>query len=205
MFKIDGDSVKTHKKGVEITENFFSSPGSILLGTEMVIPYIYKDIDNSAVVGIDSLFTIPDFRMSEKIFNILLSIRIKTLKNFLIQTRNTDEEVFEYIIKGNLLDFYRTEIKQRKEFGYPPVSTLIKITYRGKKPTAKKEMGKLSQILEKYKPSVYPTFTPGARGTYGINALIKIEKDKWIDKELLEILRSVPPSFTIKVDPGDLL
>ncbi len=205
IFKIDSDCVKTHKKALEISENFFSSPGSILIGTEMSLPYLYKDIDSGAVVGIDSLFTLPDFRMSEKVFNLLLSVRLKTIKKFLIQTRNTDEKIFEYVTKGNLLDFYRNEIQQRKKFGYPPFSILIKITYQGRKQTATKEMDKLSEILKKYEPSIYPSFTPGAKGGYSINALIKLSLEKWVDDELLGILRSLPPSFTVKVDPRDLL
>jgi len=205
IFQIDSDSVKTHKKGVDVIENFFSSPGSILLGTEMAIPYINKDLDSSAALGIDSLFTVPDFRMSEKIFNTLLTLRIKTLKNFLIQTRNPEENVFEYVTKGNLLDFYRNEIKQRKKFGYPPFSVLIKITYHGKKHVAIKEMEKLSDILRDYGPSIYPAFVPNARSVYSVNALIKLEGGKWVDENLLEILRALPPSFTVQVDPADLL
>lgn len=205
IFKIDGDSVKSHKKALEISKKFLSSPGSILLGTEMSIPYLHKDIDSSAVVGIDSLFTLPDFRMSEKIFNLLLSVRMKTIKKFLIQTRNTDEKIFEYVTKGNLLDFYRNEIKQRREFGYPPFSIFIKITYSGRKPTAIKEMDKLAEILKKYEPSIYPSFAPGVKGGYSINSLIKLSPEEWINDDLLRILRSLPPSFTIKVDPRDLL
>jgi primosomal protein N' (replication factor Y) len=205
IFKIDSDCVKTYKKGMTIALNFFSSPGSILLGTEMALPYLYKDIDGAAVVGIDSLFTVPDFRMNEKIFNTLLSLRGKTLAHLLIQTRNPNEKIFKHLVSGNLLDFYRNEIKQRKEFGYPPFSTLIKITCQGRKPTVTKEMDKLSEILKDYKPSIYPAFTPGARGAYTVNALLVLERSTWIDEKLLGILRSLPPSFIVRVDPGDLL
>ncbi len=205
IFKIDSDSVKTHKKALEISNKFFSSPGSVLIGTEMSIPYLNSNIDNSAVLGIDSLFTLPDFRMNEKIFNLLLSIRTKTIKKFLIQTRNTDEKILDYIIKGNLLDFYRNEIKKRRQFGYPPFSILIKITYNGKKITATKEMNKISDLLKKYNPNIYPSFTPKTKGIYSINALIKLPTEKWVDDELLKILYSLPPSFSIKIDPRDLL
>jgi len=205
IFKIDSDSIKTHKKGLAVADNFFSSPGSILLGTEMALSYLYKEIDSTAAVGIDSLFTLPDFRMSEKIFNTLLLLRIKTLKYFLIQTRNPDEKVFKHIVEGNLLDFYRQEIQQRKEFGYPPFSTFIKINYQGKKPAVKKEMEKLSELLEDYHPNVYPAFAPGTKGAYSMNILLKIKKGEWVDEKLLQILHSLPPSFTVKVDPGDLL
>ena len=205
IFRIDGDSTTTHKKKNATASNFFISPGSVLLGTEMVIPYLHKEIDNIAIVGIDSLFAIPDFRIKEKIFNILLALRAKTLKNFLIQTRNSEEKLFQYITRGNLLNFYRDELNQRKKFGYPPFSILIKITYRGQKITADKEMKKLSEILKDYEPSVYPAFTPGNKGIYSVNALLKIEREKWVDEKLLQILHSLPPAFTVKVDPGDLL
>lgn len=207
VFKIDSDSVKTHNKGLEIAHNFFSSPGSILIGTEMAISYLYKEVDSGIVVGVDSLFTVPDFRMNEKIFNMLLSLRIKTLSHFLIQTRNPDEKIFEYIKNGNLLDFYRNEIKQRKDFNYPPFSILIKITYQGRKPTAIKEMNKLSTILQNngYLPNVYQSFSPGIKGAYSINALLKLKRGSWTDNNLLAILRSIPPSFVVRVDPTDLL
>ena len=207
IFKIDSDSIKTHKKGMEIAQNFFSSPGSILIGTEMAISYLYKNIDSGIVIGIDSLFTVPDFNMNEKIFNMLLSLRIKTLSHFLIQTRNPDEKIFEYIKNGNLLDFYRNEIKQRKDFSYPPFSVLIKITYQGRKPTAIKEMDKLSKILQDkgYSPSVYQSFSPGIKGAYSINALLKLDRGSWMDENLVAILRLIPPSFVVRVDPADLL
>jgi len=204
IFKIDSDST-THKKRIEITNNFFASPGSVLLGTEIAIPYLHKDIDNIAIVGIDSLFAIPDFRIREKIFNLLLTLRAKTLKNFLIQTRNSDEKTFQYVTMGNLLDFYRDEVNQRKEFGYPPYSTLVKITCKGKKSLIDKEMEKLSEILKDYKPSVYPALTPGSKSAYSINMLLKIEMGKWVDEKLLKILHSLPPTFIVKIDPGDLL
>lgn len=205
IFKIDSDSTKTHKKAMDIAKKFFSSPGSVLVGTEMSLSYINTKIDNGAVIGMDSLFALPDFRIGEKIFNMLLSVRSQTLKNFLIQTRNTEEKIFEYITNGNMLDFYRSEIKQRKTFGYPPFSTLIKITCQGKKPTVTKEMHKLSKILEKYNPNIYQSFAPTGKHEYSVNALIKLTPGKWIDTELLNILHSLPPFFTIKVDPKDLL
>lgn len=205
IFRIDGDTVKTHKKGMEIAENFFSLPGGILLGTEMALPYLKKEVDNGAALGIDSLFTIPDFRMNERIFSLLLQLRAKTQKRFLIQTRNPEERVFEYAIKGNILDFYRHEIHQRKEFRYPPFSVLIKITHQGKPRDAEKEMERLAAILGKYSPHLYPSFAPVARGTHAINALLRIERNEWVDEGLLEILRALPPSFTIKIDPEDLL
>ena len=205
IFRIDKDTIKNQKKAIEIRDQFYASPGSILLGTGMALHYLSKKIDASAIVGIDSLFAIPDFRINEKIMNFLLLLREKTLKHFLIQTRSPDKKLFEYLIRGNLLDFYREEIAERKTFGYPPFQMLIKITWSGKKALAKEEMEKLSTLLSSYEYITYPAFIQEVKGLYRMNTLIKLDWDKWIDKNLLEILRSIPPYFTIRIDPEDIL
>jgi len=104
-----------------------------------------------------------------------------------------------------LLDFYREEISERKTFGYPPFQMLIKITWSGKKALAKEEVEKLSKILSDYEHITYPAFIQEVKGLYRMNTLIKLDRDKWVDKNLLEILRSIPPYFAIRIDPEDIL
>lgn len=205
VFRIDKDTIKNQKKAIEIREQFYGSPGSILLGTGMALHYLNKNIEATAIVGIDSLFAIPDFRINEKIMNFLLLLRGKTLKHFLIQTRNPEKKLFEYLIRGNLLDFYREEISERKAFGYPPFQVLIKITWTGKKAVAQGEMEKLSILLSDYEHISYPAFIQDIKGLHRMNTLIKIDNATWVDKKLLGILRSIPPYFVIHIDPEDIL
>ena len=75
--------------------------------------------------------------------NILLKMRSLAQKKFIVQTRSEDESVFEYALKGNIIDFYRKEIKEREQFAYPPFTTLVKITYQGKHDEVLEEMKKL--------------------------------------------------------------
>lgn len=205
IFRIDKDTIKNQKKAIEIRDQFYASPGSILVGTGMALHYLNKKVNASAIVGIDSLFAIPDFRINEKIMNFLLLLREKTLKHFLIQTRSPDKKLFEHLTRGNLLDFYREEISDRKAFGYPPFQVLIKITWSGKKAFAQEEMGKLSKLLSDYEHIAYPAFIQEVKGLYRMNMLIKLDRDKWVDKTLVDILRLIPPSFVIRIDPEDIL
>jgi primosomal protein N' (replication factor Y) len=119
-FRLDSDTAQTPKQARTIVENFLNSPGSILVGTEMALSYLNEPIDNVAVASIDSLFALPDFRGNERIFNLLLRLHCKALNVFMIQTRNPTLPIFDYILKGNLLEYYRDEIQERKELGYPP-------------------------------------------------------------------------------------
>jgi len=205
ILRIDSEKVKTQKKAIEIRDKFYSTPGSVLIGTEMAIPYLNKEISNVVIFSVDSLFSIPDFKIEERIFNILLQLRAHASRNFLIQTRNIEKKIFEFAIKGNLIDFYREEIALRKEMKYPPFSILIKITLNGKKVSIEKEMDKLSKILEEYKPIIFPAFIATIKGKYRLNMLIKIPNEEWIDEKLIETLRSLPMSFTINIEPESVL
>jgi primosomal protein N' (replication factor Y) len=204
-FKIDRDTVKTHKKGAAITETFFSSPGSVLLGTEAALSYLTRTIENAAVVSLDSLFAVPDFRMNEKIINLLLAIRSRCSHTFILQTRNVGRTVLDYALSGNLIGFYREEIKERKQFKHPPFVVLIKITREGRQETVVKDMDKLREHLQAFSPQIFPAFITRVKGAYRMNALVKVSRESWPNKELVERLRSLPAQFAVNVDPDSVL
>jgi primosomal protein N' len=52
---MDKDNVKTQKQAIKIIDKFYQTTGSILIGTEMALPYLNKKIENSAILSIDNL------------------------------------------------------------------------------------------------------------------------------------------------------
>lgn len=205
IFKIDSDSVSTHKKAEDIIQKFYASPGSILLGTEMTLLYINEKIANSAVISIDSFFSIPDFKINEKIMNILLKIRNFTSRNFLVQTRDIEQKILKYALNGNLADFYRDEIKERETLNYSPFSLPIKITMQGDKKTVLAQMEQTQKDLAPYEIDIFPAFIPSQKGKFSMHGLIKVKKTDWVDKELLNKIFALSPQYSINVDPESLL
>lgn len=207
IYAIESDSVTTRRRAVALRNQFYDSPGSILLGTTMALPYLAHPVESAAVVGIDSLFTIPDFRLNEKIMNVLLSIRQKSTKRFLLQTRNPDNPLFTFVLRGNLLDFYRAEIAERRDLGYPPFQLFIKVRWSGKRDNAKAGIEPLTRALSAggFEHLSFPAFVQEERGIYRMNTLIKLNPRTWPDQSLLSILRTLPPSFFVSVDPEDIL
>lgn len=205
IFKIDSDSVSTHKKALETVARFYSSPGSVLLGTEMALLYLKDLIANTAVVSIDSFFSIPDFRINEKVMNVLLKIRALTAKTFLIQTRDNEQKIIKFASAGNLSDFYREEIKERNSLLYPPFTIPIKISLQGDKRSVLAGMEKLQKEMAPYEVDVFPAFVPINKGKFCMHGLIKVKRDEWVDKNLLAKLNSLPPQYAINVDPESLL
>ena len=205
IFVVDKDRTPTRKRRSDTVSKFLQSPSSILLGTEAAVPHIHGSIDNIAVISIDSLFSIPDFRIHEKILNLLLTLRSLTSGTFLLQTRNIGEQVLDFATKGNLLDFYRREIAERKQFSFPPYSTLIKISRSGVREAIEKEMKALSDHLSVFTPHVFPAFVAMIKGRYIMHALIKNPYGEWVDEKLLEKLTQIPQQFSINVDPESIL
>ncbi|MFA5651874.1 MAG: primosomal protein N' [Candidatus Paceibacterota bacterium] len=205
IFRIDADATPTHNRAQAVAEKFYNSPEGILVGTEMALLYLTEKIENTAVVSIDSFFSIPDFRINERILNILLKIRSITDKYFIIQTRDIKQKVFEYAVKGNLVDFYRDEINDREKLHFPPFTTLIKISIAGTKEEVLEMSGNIQKIIEPHIIDIFPAFIPQSKGKYGVNGIIKIPGGKWPDKELCDKLKILPIDVLINVDPDSLI
>jgi len=207
LFRMDRDTVTTHKRALDLREKFYQTPGSVLVGTEMAVAYLDRELGTAAVASVDSLFTIPDFRMNERVFSLLLRMRSRAQKHFLIQTRDPENRVLRYALDGNMVDFYREEIAERKVFGYPPFSIIIKIVREGTEHAVRRDMDALlkSEMLATYTPHVYEAFARGARGQFRMNLLLKIPGEKWVDENLLTALRALSPQFMVAVDPESLL
>jgi primosomal protein N' len=205
IFQIDSDTTKAEKSIKSVVQKFKAKPGSILIGTEMMLQYLHEKVENSAIISLDSLFALPDFRIQEKILYMLIRIRTLTTRRFIVQTRKSDEKVFEYGLKGNMSDFYRESIEERKKFNYPPFSTLIKLTLEGKKEEIVKQMEEAQNILDPIEVEVFPAFTQTIKGNQVLHGLMRLSREKWPDTTLREKIQSLPPSVTIKVDPETLL
>lgn len=205
IIRIDSDSTKTDKQIADAMERFRSKPGSILLGTEMALPYISEKIEYTAVASLDSLFALPDYRIEEKIMYTLVRLRALTVRTILLQTRRPDEKVFEFALKGNLSDSYKNTLSERKRFAYPPFFLLLKIGITGNKDKIANEMARIQELLSPHEISIFPAFTTAERGNSTIHGLVKIEPHSWPDETIIAKIKSLPPSIQIKINPESIL
>lgn len=205
IFRLDSDIIKNHKKISVIIKNFYSSPGSFLIGTEMALFYLRDKIENIAVIGIDAYFSVPEFRISEKIFNILLRLRNLTIKNFVIQTRNPEEEILGLALQGNSTEFHRREINERKKLKYPPFSILIKISVKNNNKVLTETLETLKENhLSSWQTIIYDSISKNHHGEATTNLLLRLPSDQWPNKEILNLLNQLPPTFLINVDPENI-
>jgi len=214
IFKLDKESAQTAKGAERIIKEFEENPG-ILIGTEMAFFYLRNKVAFSIIASFDSLWSLPSFKMGEKIIQIILSITGRTTDKIIIQTKNENDPAILAIKSENLLSFVREELEDRKNFDYPPFKRFIKITHLGDKEQTIKAKKILEEIFKEYNPEIFSGFVARLKGKYVTNALIKMDPKKWslpeisagssIDENLLAKLLSLPPNFEVLVDPEDLL
>ena len=215
IFKLDRESAKTAKGAEKIIKDWEDNQGGILVGTEMAFQYIENEVPLSIIASFDSLWSIPNYKMGEKIIGLLISILSKTNKKLIIQTKNEKDPTLLAIKNENLLSFVRQELEDRKKLEYPPYKRFIKISHFGEKQDSIIAKKYLTEAFAEYNPEIFSGFVSREKAKYVANALIKIPREKWslpefsanssIDQNLLSKLLSLPMDFHIHVDPEDLL
>lgn len=204
LYILDGDHAKTRAQAKKIITQFEKSQYGILIATPMAVPLL-GNVDNTAIISIDSLFAIPDIRMSERIFALILALREKTTNKFLIQTRTDDTTIFDQAIRGDLATFSENELSLRRAFSYPPYGTIIKITLREKRAGIANEMERLKTFLNDYSPIVSGAMTREPKGVFRMHMILKLADGSWPENKLLAKLRALPHQFTVEVNPDHLL
>lgn len=195
------------KKGNSATyKHFTKEQPAILLGGESALPYFTERVPYVLITSVDSLFAIPEFRIRERVMRLLARIRERTERKLLIQTRNPGWNLFSYLVEGNVTDFYREEVAARQELVYPPFSTIIKIVREGSDESAAYEdITALGKKLRRLEQEIYPAFTYKRKGKFRLILLLKLPRGYWPDEALISTLRSLSHSFSVDVDPENLL
>lgn len=204
VLEFHADAIKTDKQRLETADAFRDSRRTVLVGTEMALPYV-DAASLAGVISVDSLFSLPDFRIHEKTLRKLLEVKSKAEKTLIIQTRYPHEKLFYSILHGNLLEFYKNELEERRHFLYSPFSVIIKIHFDGTDDEVAEKGEYIQKTFTEYSVKIFPAFIPKIKDRYQVNAIIKIGAEKWPQNKLLAKLVSLPPYFRVKVEPEDLL
>jgi primosomal protein N' (replication factor Y) len=138
ILRMDSDITVKKKSHQEILERFISPGGSILIGTQMIAKGL--DIEDVTLVGVincDSMLGLPDYHMNERVYQLVTQVsgragRKRKKGRVIIQTYNPESRVMKNVLGNDYESFYRQELDNRKELGYPPFSNLINIIISGK-------------------------------------------------------------------------
>ena len=227
IVRIDSDSLKRKNEHIKILNRFQKGEIDILVGTQMIA----KGLDNPnvtlvGVISADASFNLPDFRASERGFQLLTQVagrvgRGEYTGKVLFQTYNPDFYALQTAREQNYRQFYDTEIVAREEFEYPPFSKIIRFilscenNFRAEK--ASQEIAlRLNTMVDKFGISeklevLGPTMCVFERlnGLFRFQIIIKNIMDEkghdFISRFLHQIVLPKDIKLTVDVDPIDIL
>lgn len=221
--RLDLDTARGKKKLEKIIYQFESGELDILIGTQMISKGL--DFDRVGLVGVvsaDHLLHFPDFRAAERAFQLMTQVAGRSGRRHrrgkvLIQAYHISHPVIQDVIAGNYDQFFKREIEERKQFGFPPFSRMIVLTARHV--DANKAMlaaQTISQYLrQRLGDRVSEAITPSIariRNRYLGSIVIKLEKKSsliqkckdWINEAIILIKKQKGFStlrVSINVDP----
>jgi len=225
--RIDSDVLVRKGEHIRLLEKFQKGEIDILVGTQMIA----KGLDNPnvtlvGVISADASFNLPDFRASERGFQLLTQVagragRGEFRGKVLFQTYNPDYYALESAKSQNYYEFYQKEIVSREEFDYPPFSQIIRLilssqnNFRAEK-AAQEIALRLCTMIEKFGfgerlevlgPT--PCVIERINGYFRFQILIKNKLEEkghqFVSSFLNKITAPKDIRMTVDVDPLDIL
>lgn len=195
VLRADKDTTSRKDSFEQIYSSFKKHEADILIGTQMIGKGLH--IPNVNLVGVilaDIGLNIPDFRSSERSFQLLTQVAGRAgraqdqddLGEVIIQTYSPDHFALQATETQDYTAFYNVERQQRKLLNYPPFTALAKLNIEQPKfADAKQKAEELEVKLRKalsQNPKLneqileitsYPAFIPRLHNKYRYRILIK--------------------------------
>lgn len=134
--RMDLDTTRSKEGYENIIDEFSSGRSRILVGTQMVTKGLdFDGVSTVAVLNADTMLNMPDFRASERAFNMLAQVagragRRQVKGIVAMQTRQPGNPIFDFIKRHDYRAFYDYEIEERRRYLYPPFTRLIYVWLR---------------------------------------------------------------------------
>lgn len=138
VVRMDVDTTSRKGSHEKIITDFKNKKYDILIGTQMIAKGLdFEDVTLVGVINGDASLNIPDYRSSERTFDLLNQVagrsgRSKKKGRVIIQGFNIDHYSIIKASNNDYIGFYNEEMNIRKLLNYPPFYNLTLIKVSGK-------------------------------------------------------------------------
>ncbi len=186
--RMDLDSVRGKSAHDTLIQQFEQHKIDVLVGTQMVVKGL--DFEHVNLVGIldaDSIIHFAEFRATERAFQLMEQVSGRAGRKdgegkVLIQAADTAHPVLGYVKTHDYELFFRNELPFRQQFGYPPFTRIIRVTFRH---TAKEVVESAAGFFAIALRKEFPNYLVGPaepvigriRNQYLMELMLKLPKD----------------------------
>ncbi len=224
IVRLDRDTFRGEEEVDKVLSSFARGEYQVLIGTQMCSKgHNFPGVSLVIVVDGDIGLGLPDFRATERTFQLLLQVAGRSGRGeregrVYIQTRNPSHYCWQYLINNDYEGFYYHEIQLRRSLQYPPFSklALIRCVYPVDWKNGDRVLEQIKfflQIRTREKgvrllgPAPAPVFVVNNKKRY--HTLLKAERWGEIRGIIRELLGKFSPSRHMKIqidmDPYHML
>ena len=214
VIRMDRDTTQNVGAVEKILTSFRNREYNILLGTQMVAKgHDFPGVKLVGIVGADSGLGIPDFRSTERLYQLLSQTAGRAGRadgggRVFIQTLNPTEPVMQYAIRHDFNGFADMEFSNRQMAFYPPFCKLVEISCGSKDENLLRDtVNRLENILRKESSMTVlgpvDAFVPKVQNVFWVKLYIKTQNLAVVRKVLSPILNAPKawvPGVEIKVE-----
>jgi len=134
--RLDRDTVRTKQQYQETLGAFAGGALDILVGTQMLAKgHDFQRVTLVGVISADSSLSLPDFRASERTFQLLTQVAGRAGRGdlpgrVLIQTYYPEHYAIQDAVRQDYPAFYERELHFRRMMAYPPFASLGNVIVR---------------------------------------------------------------------------
>lgn len=132
--RLDSDSALASGNDVSIIKDFAAGKIDILVGTQIIAKgFDFGSLSLVAMIQADSVLGQQDFRADERAAQLIAQFRGRSGRRdrrglLVIQTLRPDHPVYRMFTENE--DITADMMAERKEFGYPPYSRIVKVIFK---------------------------------------------------------------------------
>ena len=201
VIRMDRDTTQNVGAVEKILNAFRYREYNILLGTQMVAKgHDFPGVKLVGIVGADSGLGIPDFRSSERLYQLLSQTagragRAESGGRVFIQTLNPTEPVMQYAIRHDFEGFADLESSNRQMAFYPPFCKLVEISCGSRDESLLRDtVNRLENILRKESSLTVlgpvDAFVPKVQNVFWVKLYVKTQNLAVVRKLLSPILNA---------------
>lgn len=133
LLRMDLDTTRNKDDYSTLIDTFSAGRADVLIGTQMVTKGLdFDNVSTVVVLDADSVISYPDFRSTERAFNMLEQVSGRAGRRdrpgtVIIQTRTPEHPVLGFVTAHNYTGFYAHELEERRRYCYPPFARIIYI------------------------------------------------------------------------------
>lgn len=226
IIRMDADTTSAKGSHKRLLEEFASSEGAVLLGTQMIAKGLdFDDVTLVGVINADTQLHLPDFRAAERTFDLIEQVagragRAELPGRVLVQTYEADSLAIEAAAAYDRDLFLRAELPKRRALRYPPFVRMANLLVWG--PDEQQVIARARSIhrlaCQLLDAQSHPGFEVSAptscaferiRNSFRWHIVVKCPRDADLSsalRPLAERIKATPGiSTAIDIDPLDLL